>query len=230
VHIRAEFLKWYKNEYPLLIVLFISANFTGCRSKSITLTLTRLTLTTFRWLQPLDIAFNLVFKRILKETAAKWLAKNMAEQLKMCGGDPSKVKLDIGLKAMKPLFVIWFCDTLKEMMSARNVAHNLKGWDISNMSNAFLSEHHALDSVEYCKAEKMASDGTLFANITGKSKGGDNADAIMLDYFGRLGGNLTLTLIIQPITNPDPDCSVQRARLPLSKCGGSHPCNSTHGL
>ena len=98
------------------------------------------------------------------------------------------------------------------------------------MSNAFLSEHHALDSVEYCKAEKMASDGTLFANITGKSKGGDNADAIMLDYFGRLGGNLTLTLIIQPISNPDPDCSVQRAPLPLSKCGGSHPCNSTHGL
>ena len=40
----------------------------------------------------------------------------------------------------------------------------------------------------------------------------------------------TSCLIIQPITNPDPDCSVQRARLPLSKCGGSHPCNSTHGL
>lgn len=133
----------------------------------------------------------------------------------MCGGDPSRVKLDIGLKAMKPLFVIWFSAALKEMMSARNVAHNLKGWDINNMSNAFLPEHHALDSVEYCKAEKMASDGTLFANmLTGESKGGDNADAIMLDYYGRLGGNLTLTLIIQPISNPDPDCSVQRARLP----------------
>ena len=169
--------------------------------------LSRLTLTTFRWLQPLDIAFNLVFKRVLKEIAAKWLAKNMAEQLKMNGGDPSRVKLDIGLKVMKPLFVIWFCAALQAMTSARNVAHNLKGWDISNMSKAFLPEHQHPASVEYLKAEEMADNGTLFANITGKSKGGANADAIMLE------GNLTLTLIIQPISNPDPDCSVQRARL-----------------
>jgi len=158
-------------------------------------------------LQPLDIAFNLVFKRVLKEIAAKWLAKNMAEQLKMYGGDPSRVKLDIGLKVMKPLFVIWFCAALQAMTSARNVAHNLKGWDISNMSKAFLPEHQHTGSVEYLKAEEMADNGTLFANITGKSKGGANADAIMLE------GNLTLTLIIQPISNPDPDCSVQRARL-----------------
>ena len=33
VHIRAEFLKWYKSKYPFLIVLFISANFTGCRRR-----------------------------------------------------------------------------------------------------------------------------------------------------------------------------------------------------
>ena len=86
--------------------------------------------------------------------------------------------------------VIWFCAALEAMKSVRNVAHNLKGWDISEMSKAFLSEHNAQDSVEYLKAEEMAADGTLFANITGKSKGGDNADAIMLE------GKLTLTLIL----------------------------------
>ena len=91
---------------------------------------------------------------------------------------------------MKPLFVIWFCAALEAMKSVRNVAHKLKGWDINEVSKAFLSEHNAQDSVEYLKAEEMAADGTLFANITGKSKGGDNADAIMLE------GNLTLTLIL----------------------------------
>ena len=125
-----------------------------------------------RWLQPLDIAFNLVFKRILKEIAAKWLAMCMAEQLKMHGGDPSKVNLNVGLKVMKPLFVLWLCATLEAMMKEHNVAHNKKGWDMSKMSEAFLPEHNSKDSDEYLNAEEMAANGTLFANITGKKGGG----------------------------------------------------------
>ena len=55
VHISKQFLKWYKEAYPMLICLYIPANYTA-------------------HLQPLDISVNVQIKRFLKEFAATWLA------------------------------------------------------------------------------------------------------------------------------------------------------------
>jgi hypothetical protein len=84
VHISEEFLEWARHIYPRLVLLYIFANCTG-------------------WLQPLDLSFNLTFKRCLKQAAGMWLSSELQEQIAALQ-DPADVKLDIRLSYLKPHF------------------------------------------------------------------------------------------------------------------------------
>ena len=169
VHISAEFLGWYKEEFNgNLIILFIPANFTG-------------------WLQPLDVWWNGPFKRIMKTLAAIWLSQKMSEQIQIGaskpGWKPSMCELNITLTALKAPFCGWLVEAFKQMVASIG----LKGWEMCGLLKAF---GKTKDDSDFKKAEEMNAAGTLFSSksFTGK-KNAKKAESILGEHFASLLGD-----------------------------------------
>ena len=170
VHIHAEFLTWYKEEFHgNLIILFIPANFTG-------------------WLQPLDVWWNGPFKRIMKTLAAIWLSQKMAEQIQIgstkTDWKPSMCKLNITLTALKAPFCSWLIDAFKQMAASIG----LKGWEMCGLLRAFGKTR---DDPDFKRAEEMNIAGTLFSSdsFTGK-RNAKKAEGILGKHFASLLGDV----------------------------------------
>ena len=172
VHIGAEFLAWYKEEFRgNLIILFIPANFTG-------------------WLQPLDVWWNGPFKRIMKTLAAIWLSQKMSEQIRMGSTNadwkPSMCELNITLTALKAPFCSWLIDAFKQMAASIG----LKGWEMCGLLRAF---GKTKDDPDFKRAEEMNVAGTLFSSdsFTGK-KNAKKAESILGKHFASLLGDVAV--------------------------------------
>ena len=157
VHIGEEFLSWCKANYPTLFLLFIPANCTA-------------------WLQPLDISFNCLFKRILRQLAGEWLANYMRQQLLQVS-DPTQVKLNITLSNLRPHFARWVALALKQINSHTGTIK--RGWDESEMGEAIrLAVTHGKDCEEFRTAAIMDERGELFHKFTMK-KSADLAEKML---------------------------------------------------
>ena len=156
VHIGEEFLAWCALEYPTLFLLFIPANCTA-------------------WLQPLDISFNSLFKRMLRQLAGEWLANYMRQQLLQVT-DPTKVKLNISLTALKPHFTSWVAEALAEVN--KQTATIMRGWEESGMGEAMRLAQQGKESEEFQVAARMHSNGELFEKFTMK-KAADLAEKML---------------------------------------------------
>lgn len=128
VHIGEEFITWCKTLFPYLILMYIPAACTN-------------------WLQPLDISFNGVFKNILRTAAGTWLAEHVTEQLLQVS-DPTEVKLNLRLSALKKPFCQWVASALKQMNERPSMIK--RGWDKSGMGKAMaLAVSKGADCDEY---------------------------------------------------------------------------------
>ena len=167
VHIGEEFIGWCKTTYPYLILMYIPAACTN-------------------WLQPLDISFNGVFKSILRNAAGTWLAEHVTEQLKQVE-DPTEVKLDLRLSALKKPFCAWVATALEEMNERPAVIK--RGWDESGMGKAMeLAATKGDDCDEFRIACKLQSEGRLFEKFTAKKKA-ELAEALLQARFTDLMGD-----------------------------------------
>ena len=149
---------WVAEEYPTIFLLFIPAGCTG-------------------WLQPLDLTFNLAFKRLLKQAAGMWLASTMQEQISQVR-DPSLVKLNLELNYLKPFFCGWLASSLAKMASNKDVI--LRGWNESGMGLALSLAQDAngtfnRTSPEFVEAARLQAAGELSKALSGK-KGGASLD------------------------------------------------------
>ena len=185
VHIGEEFIAWCKATYPYLILMYIPAACTN-------------------WLQPLDISFNGVFKGILRDAAGTWLAEHVAEQLKQVE-DPTQVKLDLRLSALKKPFCAWVASALEQMNERPSVIK--RGWDESGMGKAMqLAGNKGADCEEFKIACKLHSEGRLFEKFTAKKKA-ELAEALLHARFTDLMGDE----VDAEIMTASRDCSLAAA-------------------
>ena len=146
VHTGQEFLEWCSQEFPTLLLLFIPANCTA-------------------WLQPLDISFNGPFKRMLRQLAGEWLAEHMRQQLLICK-DPTKVRLNVTLKALRPHFTRWVAKALAAVSEMKCAM--MRGWEESQMAEGMRLAAKGRVTEEFKMAEQMEKNGTLFQKYTMK--------------------------------------------------------------
>ena len=153
VHISQAFIDRAKREFPRLVFIFIPAGCTG-------------------WLQPLDLAFNLIFKGELKQHAGMWLSSMMQEQMTTIA-DPTECKLDIRLSTLKPHFCSWL-QLAFIAMSEKQAIILKKGWAESGMGMALdlaqlESGEFNGNSPEFKEAEVLQEKGFLFERFTDKT-------------------------------------------------------------
>ena len=156
VHIGQEFLEWCSQKFPTLLLLFIPANCTA-------------------WLQPLDIGCNGPFKRVLRQLAGEWLAEHMRQQLLICK-DPTKVRLNVTLKALRPHFTRWVAKALAAVSEMKSAM--MRGWEESQMAEGMRLAAKGRESEEFKMAEQMEKNGTLFHKYTMK-KAADLAEELL---------------------------------------------------
>ena len=161
IHISEDFLNWYHEEFPHLLVLFICPNCTA-------------------WLQPLDISFNGPFKGHLRQAAGEWLAKHMQQQLKIVS-NPTEVELNVKLSHLRPHFCRWVASALRSIGNMHSTIS--RGWRESGMEKAMeLAEGFKQDTAEYIEANELNKKGELFQKHVGK-KSGELADKVMAGIF-----------------------------------------------
>jgi hypothetical protein len=184
VHISEKFLQWAKEKYPNLVFLYIFAGCTG-------------------WLQPLDLTFNWMFKKLLKNAAGAWLSSQMLDQMALCNMDPTKVKLNVSLTHLRPHFCYWVRDALEMMASKQNLIY--RGWTDSGMGQALELAHGRetdsgfvfnTESELYLEAVKLNDMGKLFENFTAKL-GSAGAEKFLAGRFSDLFSSEVETDIAQ---------------------------------
>ena len=137
VHICKEFLEWCQTEFPNLKLLYVFANCT-------------------EWLQPLDLSWNGPFKSILRTEAGTWLAKYVAEQLRICK-DPAKVQLNVKKSYLQKFFTSWVSRAVEKMAAREDVVQ--RGWDLSGMWKALRLAKQGKGSEEFETAAAMNQAG-----------------------------------------------------------------------
>jgi hypothetical protein len=134
-----------KVKYPTLIILYIPANCTGR-------------------LQPLDVDFNMPFKRYLKDLACKWLAAFVTGQL-AAGVAPDEVKVDVKKSALVEPYCSWI--QRAHTWAARDKAMLKRSWTKTGITIAW--EFDSPVRAEMLKtAKEMQEAGTLFTWIKKK--------------------------------------------------------------
>lgn len=108
VHKSAPFLEWLKSSYPEFHPLFVPA---GCTSKA----------------QPADLVLQRPMKHAFSNEYTMWMTNEMTSLLK-AGAAPEQLRVDTGMKRMKPLVVKWMM-TAWQQLRARSVMIK-KGWTV----------------------------------------------------------------------------------------------------
>jgi hypothetical protein len=114
VHKSEEFLSWMKEEYPHLIILFVSG---GTTSK----------------FQPADTGLNRPFKAAVKAAYHLWYAQDVGQQLQ--GHDVGEVKVGTAMGVMRDLSVGWLLSSWERLNGDASIVK--KAWQITGLHAAF---------------------------------------------------------------------------------------------
>ena len=136
VHTSAAFREWMRNNYPTYHVLFVPAN---CTSKA----------------QPADAGLQKPFKNGITNAFNAWMADEIFHLVK--GGQPAaEVRVDTGIKRLKPLMVHWTWCAWDKLKRRPDVVTG--SWDQCGLGGVLTSDKQ-VEALRFCMSRRDEEPG-----------------------------------------------------------------------
>ena len=136
VHTSKAFREWIKGAYPAYHLLFVPAN---CTSKA----------------QPADAGLQRPFKNAITNAFNAWMTDEIHLTVKS-GVAAAQVRVDTGLKRLKPQMVHWAWSSWDKLKRRPDVVRD--SWNKCGMSDVLVPQHQ-MDAMRFCMGNEEQDPG-----------------------------------------------------------------------
>ena len=136
VHTSKAFREWIKGAYPTYHLLFVPAN---CTSKA----------------QPADAGLQRPFKNAITNAFNAWMTDEIHLTVKS-GVAAAQVRVDTGLKRLKPQMVHWAWSSWDKLKRRPDVVRD--SWNKCGMSDVLVPQHQ-MDAMRFCMGNEEQDPG-----------------------------------------------------------------------